>query len=121
MLGHARILRSHCLLKVDGTLHGIDDAGELDKHAVAHELENAAAMLRDHGHQDSLEALLQQRHRARFVLLHEAAEADHISSQYRGKAALGAFLKHNGHSLSENAINEIVLAAYRKVYRPNSG
>jgi hypothetical protein len=37
------------LLDFDGTLHGLDDAGELDQRAVAHQLDDAAAMRGDLG------------------------------------------------------------------------
>src|SRR4030095_16183715 len=37
----------HTLLEIDGALYGVDGAGELDQHAVAGSLEDAALMFAD--------------------------------------------------------------------------
>ena len=56
--------RGHRLLDRDGALDGVDDAGELDQHAVAHQLDDAAAMLGTIGSSDCLAPRLQRRQRA---------------------------------------------------------
>jgi hypothetical protein len=73
---------SHFALKVDGAFHRIDGTGELDQDAVAHDLDDPPAMLSDEGIEDVLTPLLQCGLGARFVLLHEAAVADHVGRQY---------------------------------------
>ena len=47
VLGHRRLALGHALLDRDRAGDRIDDAGELDKAAVAHELDDAAVVLGD--------------------------------------------------------------------------
>ena len=117
--GYACVLRLHRLLQVDGAFHGVDDAGELDKDAVAHDLEDAPALLRDQWHQDIVTARPQQRHRAGLILLHEPAVADHVGGKNRGEAALDAFFGHSGRLLSRRAVCRSVGAPRSGVYRPH--
>ncbi len=109
IVGHARVLRLHRLLQVDGAFHGVDDAGVLDKDAIAHDLEDSPAMLRDQWHQDIVPARPQQRHRSGFILLHEPAVADHVGGKNGGETALGAFFSHVAGILSDPAGDRIVL------------
>src|SRR5947208_2663164 len=100
MRGYSNIFRLHRLLNVDGAFHGVDDAAELDKGTVTHELEDAPAMLAHQGHQDIVAARPQLRHRARIILLHEAAVADDVGGKNGGETALRPFLGHFGRLLS---------------------
>ena len=47
ILGYAFVGGGHGFLQLDGALDGIDCAGELDQHPVAHQLDDAAVMLGD--------------------------------------------------------------------------
>ena len=94
--GRLGILRVHCFLNVDSAFHGVDDAGELDEDAVTHKLEDTPAMLRNRWHQDIVAARPQQRHRARFILLHEAAVANHVGGKDGCETALSALFGHQG-------------------------
>ena len=42
ILGYAAVGGRHALLEIDGALHRVDRAGELDQHTVASHLENSA-------------------------------------------------------------------------------
>ena len=74
-------------LQVTGGVHGIDGAGELDKHAVAHELHDAPAVVVHHGSEDFLAPLPQGGQRRSLVRLHEARVTDHVGDEDGGKAA----------------------------------
>ncbi len=78
----------HSALDHGSTLDGIDDAGELDERAVAHELDDAAVVLLDRGVDQFATAALQSLERAYLVLAHEAAVANHVGSKYCGKPSL---------------------------------
>ena len=68
----------HPALDLGRALHGVGDALELDQHAVAGGLDDAAAVLGD-GRIDELEPVgLEPRKRARLVDLHQPAVADHV-------------------------------------------
>ena len=72
------IRRRHPLLDVHGALHGVDHAGEFHQHAIAHQLEDPAAMLADQRRQHLATAELEGRQGSRLVLAHETAVAHHI-------------------------------------------
>ena len=86
--GRALIAVGHPALDRGGALDGIDDAGELDERAVAHELDDAAMELLDRGVDQFPAATLQSRKRADLILAHEAAVANHVGSKYCGKPSL---------------------------------
>ena len=88
------VRRRHALLQFDRAGDRVDRTGELDQHAVAHDLDDAAVMLGDQRIQDALTPLLQRRQRARLVLLHQSAVADHVGGKDGGEAALDAFFGH---------------------------
>ena len=69
-------------------MDGIDDAGELDERAVAHEFDDTAMELFYRGVDQFATAALQSRERAYLILAHEAAVADHVGSKYCGKPSL---------------------------------
>src|SRR5207248_1815103 len=60
-LGESRIRRSHALLHIHGALYGVDHAGELDQHAIAHQFEDPAAMPGDQRSQNFAPTLLEDR------------------------------------------------------------
>ena len=73
---------------------GIDDAGELDQQAVAHQLHNAAVMLFDL-RIDQLGAMrLLPRDRTTLISLHEPGIPDHVSGKDCCKSTLLALLYH---------------------------
>ena len=86
--GDALIAVGHSALDHGSTLDGVDDAGELDQRAIAHELDDAAVELFDRGVDQFAAAALQPLQRADLILAHEAAVADHVGSKYRGKPSL---------------------------------
>ena len=71
----------HRPLYQDGTFDRIDDAAELRQQAIAHQLEDAAAVLGDLRLEQLLAVRPQAVERPRFVLLHEAAVADHVGGE----------------------------------------
>src|SRR5262249_47221347 len=77
----------HALLQIDGTLNGIDGAGELDQYTVAGDLEDATAMLGDQRLQNITAPGLQDRQCAGFVSLHQPAIAHYIGSKDGSDAA----------------------------------
>src|SRR5438046_7655137 len=87
----ACIRRFHGLLQLDRALDCVHRAGILDEDPIAHELDDAAAMFGDDRLQDFPTSALELSLGASLVMVHQAAVAGHISSQYSGKATLGAF------------------------------
>ena len=71
----------------DGTLHGIDRAGEVGDHAVPGGVEDAAAVRRDQPVDDS-PASLQPGERGNLVARHQPAVASYVGGEDRSKFAL---------------------------------
>ena len=88
MLRRALIVLGHSALDHGSTLDGVDDAGELDQRAIAHELDDAAMEFLDRGVDQFAAAALQSLQRADLIFAHEAAVADHVGSKYCGKPSL---------------------------------
>jgi hypothetical protein len=86
VFGNIGIGFGHLLLQLDGAFDGVDRAPELDQHAVAGYLENAALMSSDDRLQHLFPSGLQNGHRADLIPLHEPAIADHIGGEDGGKA-----------------------------------
>ena len=86
--GGVLVVDGHPALYHSSTLDGLDDAGELDERAVAHELDHAAVVLLDLGLDQFATAPLQSLERTDLVLAHEAAVANHVGSKYCGKPSL---------------------------------
>ena len=86
--GVAGIALGHPLLQLDGAFDRTDGARELDEDAIAHQLENAAAVPGDQRLQHILPARPQRFQRARLVFRHEAAVPHDIGGEYGGKLAL---------------------------------
>ena len=85
---HVAIAPGHSLLKIDGAAQGFGDALELDQHAVAGGLDDAAPALGDRGIDDLEPHGLQTSERSGLIDLHEAAVADHVRGENRGEPAL---------------------------------
>jgi hypothetical protein len=68
----------------------LDDAGELHQQAVAHDLDDAAAMLGDLGVDERLAMGLEIGQRSRLVDPHEPRVADHVGGQNGGQSAFQA-------------------------------
>ena len=74
-LGHARLPLGHAALDRDRARDGVDDAGELAERAVAHELDDAAAVLGDERLDELPAVRLEARERAGLVALHQPASS----------------------------------------------
>jgi len=83
----ARILCRYRGLHGDGTLHGIDRAGEVGDHAVPGGVEDSAAVRRDQPVDDS-PASLQPGERGNLVARHQPAVASYVGGEDRSKFAL---------------------------------
>ena len=82
-----------------GALHGVDHAAELAQRAVAHELDDAAMVLRDQRLDEALAEVLETLERSRLVALDQARVADHIGRENGGEAAVDA---GGGHGVTSN-------------------
>ena len=102
VLGHACVALPHGALELDGEAHRVDDAGELHQGAVAHELDGAAAVLRGLWLDELLAVGLERGERARLVLAHQAAIADHVGGEDRRQPTFLARF-HRNHLPSRNA------------------
>src|SRR6266851_4310326 len=91
---HASVALSHAALDLDGAAHGVNHAGELDQHAVAGGLDDAAVMLLDLGVDQRPAVRPQLRERALLVGSHQPAVADHVRRQDGGELAFGPRLTH---------------------------
>ena len=90
VLGLGRLALGDAVLDRDCALDRIDGARELDQRAVAHQLDNAAAVLGDQRLDELLAQRLQARDRAGLVGAHEPAVADHVRGQNRRELAFHA-------------------------------
>ena len=80
----------HPALDLGSAQHGVGDAVELDQHAVAGGLDDAAAVLGD-GRIDQFDPMgLETRERPRLVDLHQPTVADHVGGEDRREPALGS-------------------------------
>ena len=77
----------HPALKLQSRSDGIGGAAELDQYAVAHDFHDAPAMGAHRRAENGRPPLLQRGERAGFILLHEAAVADHVGHEHGGQAA----------------------------------
>ena len=87
VLGNVAVPIAHLALDFGGALDRAHHAGEFDQHAVAGQFDDAALMIGD-GRIDQLGAvILETRQRADLIGPHQAAVADHVGGQDRGKSA----------------------------------
>src|SRR6202022_401768 len=83
-----RVASCHPPLDLGSAQHRVGDAVELEQHAVAGGLDDAAAVLRDGGI-DELDPMgLETRECPRLVDLHQPTVADHVGGEDRGEPAL---------------------------------
>ena len=117
ILRHAGVAAGHAVLDFDRAGDGVDHAGELDQHAVAGQLDDAALVLGDPRVDQFLAARLERGKRGGLVDAHQPAVADHVGSQYGGKPSLGAFVSHRRRLLSlGTAWIEVLLTVRRQVH-----
>ena len=95
IIGDAGVAIRHTRLHGDGALHGIDDAAELDQHAVTCRLDDAAVALRDFGVDELLSMGFRVGQGAHLIGTHEAAEADHIGGQNCRQSSFDS-VRHRG-------------------------
>ena len=100
--GDLRLALRHAALGGDGAGDRIDHAAELAERAVAHELDDAAMVLRDQRLDEALAVVLEALERSRLVALDQARIADHIGRENGGKAAVDA---GGGHCVTSNHSN----------------
>ena len=82
VLRHVDIALAHPALDLGGTGDGVHHARELDQHAVAGDLDDAALMLGDLGVRHLAAVRLERCERPSLVEAHEPAVADHVGGQY---------------------------------------
>ena len=85
VLGYIAIAPAHIQLDKDRTRHGVDDAGELHEHTVAHELDDVAIVLCDLDVDEIAPMSLQGIERACLIGAHEPAVANNISRKNRSQ------------------------------------
>ena len=86
----AGVALDHAALQLDRRAHRLDGAAELDHHAVAHRLDDAAMEALDHRRHQLGEMRAQIDERLLLVGAHQAAVARHVGEQDGGEAAIGA-------------------------------
>ena len=92
--GTLGVALGHAALDLDRAAHRVDDAGELDQQAVAGDLDDAAAMLRDLGVDELAPNFLQSGEGSFFIDAHQAGIAGHVGGQDRRQTPLDPFLCH---------------------------
>src|SRR5262249_51385641 len=91
---HAGVALAHAALDFHRATHSVDDARELDQHAVAGGLDDLAAVLLDLRVDQGAAVPLQSGKRALLVRAHQPAVTGHIGRHDRRQLALGASLVH---------------------------
>src|SRR5262249_38856384 len=81
----------HLPLQLDRTAHRVDDAGELDKEAVAGRFDDATPMLGDLGIAEFTANRTQRRERALLILAHQPRIAGNIDRQNGRRPSLDPF------------------------------
>ena len=93
-LGDVRLPLGHAALDRDRAGDRVDDAGELAEDAVAHQLDDAPAVLGDERLDELLAVGLEAVEGALLVALHQARVADHVRRQDGGEPAVDAGSGH---------------------------
>src|SRR5262249_21702070 len=115
VLGKRGVARLHALLHLDGALHGVDDAGEFDQHAVAHQLDETAAVFCEQRLEHLPAPLAKHGPRPGLVLAHEPAVADHVGGQNGGEAAFVGFAHDRCHrAVIEDRYGRVLRQAWHK-------
>ena len=92
--GQVGIAPAHRVLDRQAIADCVHRAGEFDQHAVAHDLDDPAAVAGDHRLEQLGPNGLHARDRAGFIGLDHAAVADHVGGQNGRQPALDPFLGH---------------------------
>ena len=87
LMRQAGIALNHAALDFDGAAHGVDDATELDKRAVAGQLDGAAVMQGDGGIDEVAAQSPEPRKRTVLIRPGEPAVADYVRDQDRSDLA----------------------------------
>jgi hypothetical protein len=87
LVGQAVIVIGDRALDLGGGAHGIDDAGELRQHAVAHELDDPPVVVGEHRVDQGRAQRPEGRDGAFFVGADQPRIADHVGCQDRGETA----------------------------------
>ena len=85
----------HATLDADGALDGLDGAGELAQRAVAHQLDDAAAVLGQEWLDQLPVVRLEALERASLVALHQARVTGHVGGEDGGEPALRSGRGHD--------------------------
>ena len=93
-LGQRGVARLRALLDLDRALHRVHHAGELDQHAVAHQLHQTTLIFGEQRLDHLAAPLSEHRKRSGLVLAHEPAVADDVGGENRGEAAFVPGLAH---------------------------
>ena len=93
-LRHVPLATGHALLDGDRAGDRVHDAGELDQGAIAHQLDDPAAVLGDQRVDELPPMRLQALERAGLVALHERRVADHVRRQDGGQPPLDPRCRH---------------------------
>ena len=91
---HGGIADDHFALHLDGTAHGIKDAGEFDEEAVAGRLDDATAVLGDLAIAKLSADRARCGERALLIFAHQSRIAGDIDSEYRCQPALDPLFAH---------------------------
>ena len=93
-VGPRRVVVGHRRLNGERAFHRIHGAGKLDQRAVAHHLDDAAAVF-GHGRIEARGPdVAQRRERSRLVGAHQPRIADNIGREDRREASRGSFVDH---------------------------
>ena len=106
------------LLQIESALDRVDGAGELDQHAVAHQLYETAAMFRQQWLDDGLVPERQGSERAGLVDLDQPAVADHIGGQNGGETTMDARFDHIRRLPSKVVLGRTLCSRKTGFYRP---
>ena len=117
ILGNILVGGIHGLLQLDGAGDRVRRAGELYQHAVSHHFDDSAMMRGDQWLSNFSATGLERSESAGLVHPHQAAVADHIGSKNGSKPTLGAFFGHLAPFVLHAAMQQIVVARPRGVYR----
>ena len=92
--GRAGVALDHAALQLDRRAHRLDGAAELDQHAVAHRLDDAAMEALDHRRHQLGEMRTQVDERPLLVGAHQAAVAVDVGEQDGRETTVGARARH---------------------------
>ena len=104
----AAVALDHAALQLDGRPHRFDGAGELDQHAVAHRLDDAAVEALDDRRHELGEMRPQVVERPLLVGAHQAAVAGDVGEQDGRQPAVGRLVGHAASPLHDPMEDDLV-------------